>query len=126
MTATAADTDAITATVRDYFAGWFAGDAERMARALHPDLQKRGVRTEPKGAQLSASMTAAQMLGWTTEGEGKAERPAELDVEIRVDDIYREIATVTVHSAVYIEYLQLMRTGMGWRIVNALYMRRDV
>jgi len=64
------------------------------------------------------------MIGWTGEGEGKVERPTDLAIQVRVDDVYREIATATVASAVYIEYLQLMRTPQGWRIVHALYMRQ--
>ena len=38
---TTTDEQAIEATVRDYFEGWFDGDAERMERALHPQLAKR-------------------------------------------------------------------------------------
>ena len=33
--------NAIRATVSDYIEGWFDGDAERMERALHPELAKR-------------------------------------------------------------------------------------
>ena len=119
------DNDAIIATAMDYFEGWFDGDAERMARALHPDLDKRGVNVDTTGGQLSDSRTASQMISWTRDGEGKAERPADLAIKVRVDDIYQQIATATVYSAVYIEYLQLMRTPQGWRIVNALFMRRS-
>jgi hypothetical protein len=108
----------------DYFEGWFDGNPERMERALHPDLNKRGVRAGTTGALLSASSTAPQMIGWTRDGEGKAERPADLAIKVRIDDVHEQIVTVTVYSAVYIEYLQLMRTVEGWRIVNALYMRR--
>ncbi|HEX5995475.1 MAG TPA: nuclear transport factor 2 family protein [Jiangellales bacterium] len=32
------DKDAVVGTVKDYFEGWFDGDAERMERALHPAL----------------------------------------------------------------------------------------
>ena len=32
------------------------------------------------------------------------------------------IATAIVHSAVYIEYVHLMRTPGGWKIVNAFWM----
>ena len=32
------DEDAVVATVRDYFEGWFDGDPVRMERALHKDL----------------------------------------------------------------------------------------
>jgi len=125
MTQAAVDNDAIVAIAMDYFEGWFDGNAERMARALHPDLNKRGVRVDAAGTQLAApSTTAPQMIGWTRDGKGNSERPADLAIKVRVDDVYEQIATATVHSAVYIEYLQLMRTPEGWRIVNALYMRR--
>ena len=100
------ESEAITATVMDYFEGWFDGDAAT-------------------GAQLLAPSTAAQMITWTSDGEGKAERPADLAIKVRVDDVHGEIATATVTSAVYIEYVQLVRTAEGWRIVSALYMRRE-
>ena len=104
--------------------GWFDGDAGRMERALHPDLVKRHVPLGGTGADLSATTTAAQMIGWTREGMGKQERPADLAIEVTVDDVYQQIATATVKSAVYIEYLQLALTPDGWRVVNTLYMRR--
>jgi hypothetical protein len=118
--------EAIIATTLDYFEGWFNGDAVRMERALHPGLNKRHVPAGMTGSQLSGATTATQMIGWTRDGEGKAESPADLAIEVRVDDIYEQIATATVYSAVYIEYLQLVRTPEGWRIVNTLYMRRDI
>ena len=42
-TTAAADVEreAITDAVLDYFEGWFTADAERMRRALHPQLAKR-------------------------------------------------------------------------------------
>jgi hypothetical protein len=64
------------------------------------------------------------MINWTREGKGKAERPADIAIKVRVDEVYREIATATVYSAVYIEYVQLVRTPEGWRVVNTLFMRR--
>ncbi len=118
------DNEAIVAAVMDYFEGWFDGNPERMERALHPDFNKRHIPVDKTGAQLSNPSTAIQMIGWTRDGEGKAERPEDLAIKVNVDNVYRQIATVTVHSAVYVEYLQLVRTPEGWRIVNALYMRR--
>ena len=122
MVQAAADTKAIIATVMNYFEGWFDGDAARMERCLHPNLNKRRVSADPPGALQPSPSTAAQMIRWTREGEGKALRVADLAIKVRVDDIYKNIATVTVYSAVYVEYLQLMRTHLGWKIVNALWM----
>ncbi len=43
-----ADKVAITQTALDYIEGWYAGDATRMERALHPELAKRMISTDPK------------------------------------------------------------------------------
>jgi hypothetical protein len=37
--------------------------------------------------------------------------------------VYEDIATVTVTSAIYVDYLQLARTRDGWKIVNVLWDR---
>jgi hypothetical protein len=38
-----------------------------------------------------------------------------------IDDVHEDIASDTVRSAVYREYLHLVRTAEGWRIANALW-----
>jgi hypothetical protein len=117
------DTQAILATAQDYWHGWFDGDAERMARALHPALAKTGIGTDASGAQVVDMMTAQDLVGWTRDGEGVAEKTADVAFEVTVGDVYRQIATVTVHSGIYREYLHLVRTPDGWKILNALYTR---
>jgi hypothetical protein len=117
------DEDAIVATVKDYWDGWFDGDAERMERALHPALAKTGVRVDASGLPITAAMTAEDMIGWTRDGDGVAEKPADPASEITINDIYHQIATVTVRSGIYREYLHLVKTPDGWKILNALYMR---
>ena len=64
------DEQAIEATVLDYFEGWFDGDAERMERALHPQLAKRALRD----GNLSES-PAPEMVEATSAGIGKAQDP---------------------------------------------------
>lgn len=116
------DKDSVVATVADYFEGWFDGDAERMRRALHPALAKTGIGLDSLGNALMESMTAQDMIGWTEEGQGVARKPAGFGFEVTVNEIYHRIATVTVHSPVYREYLHLTKTSDGWKILNALYM----
>jgi hypothetical protein len=110
-------------TVKDYWEGWFDGNAERMARSLHPALAKTGVRVDESGNQIIVSMTAEEMIGWTRDGEGVAQRPADATCEVTIKDRYHQIGTVTVRSAIYREYLHLVKTADGWKILNALYMR---
>ena len=111
---TRSDEDAVVATVRDYFEGWFDGDPVRMERALHKDLVKRC-----NGDDLGVT-TKERMLELTRRGEGK-EDAADRTLDIEVEDVYGDIASVTVCSAVYHEYVQLVRTRDGWKIANALW-----
>jgi putative lumazine-binding protein len=110
-------TNEIEATVRDYFEGWFDGDVERMRRALHDGLVKR------QGAEELGVTTKERMLELTAAGAG-AEDAADRTLEIRVEDVFGDIANVTVVSAVYQEYVQLVRTSEGWKIANTLWALR--
>jgi hypothetical protein len=112
-----ADRDGIVATALDYYEGWFDGDADRMERALHPELAKRGL-TDEGGIDTD---TARTMIDATAAGVGRSRDVADRDIRIRVDDVHGDIATATVTSAVYIDYVHLVRTSQGWRIVNALW-----
>jgi len=106
--------EAITQAALDYFEGWFDGDVERMSRALHPDLVKRRA-----GAELGVT-TKERMLELTAAGAG-AEDGLDRRLEVEVVDMHGDIASVIVRSAVYREYLHLVRTGDGWTIANALW-----
>jgi ketosteroid isomerase-like protein len=108
------DTRAIDATVRDYFEGWYDGDTARMDRALHPDLVKR------RAGEALGVTTKERMVELTAAGEGAADR-SDGRIEIRIADIYGDIACAIVHTGTYHEYVQLVRTSTGWRIANALW-----
>jgi ketosteroid isomerase-like protein len=115
---TSSDEAAVVAAALDYFEGWFDGDVERMDRALHPDLVKRSPG-EQHGATLGVT-TKERMLELTGAGEG-AEDGADRRLDVEIEDVYGDIASVTVRSAVYHEYLHLVRTRDGWKIANALW-----
>ncbi len=123
--ATADDLAAIRATVLDYFEGWFDADPERMARALHPGLAKRSRGQDVDRTPAVSSLAAEQMVAWTAAGHGRARGRADRAVEIRIADASGTIASVLVHSANYVEYLHLVATPDGWRIVNALWRWAD-
>ena len=108
---------AIVSAVLDYFDGWFDGDAERMERALHPGLAKRAL--EQDGRALNET-TAEWMIDATARGVGRERDPGDRGIEVEVVDVHGTIANATVRSAVYREYVQLVRTPEGWRIVNTL------
>jgi hypothetical protein len=113
---------AVVAVALDYFEGWFEGDVTRMDRALHPGLAKRSLsQVDPDSAELR-SLTKERMVELTAAGDGKDESPdGGLRIDVEVVDLHGNIASVVVHSAVYREYLHLVRTDEGWKIVNALW-----
>lgn len=108
----------IERAVLDYFEGWFDGDAERMERALHPELAKRTFR----GGELE-TITAAEMIEATADGVGRSLDVPDRGIEIDVVDVAGENATVVVRSALYHEYAHLVETPDGWKIVNTLWRR---
>jgi Putative lumazine-binding len=102
------------ATVLDYFEGWFNGDQTRMDRALHPQLAKRGPDLD--------TATKAHMVEATAAGVGRSRDPGgDRQIAVEVPEVYGSIATAVVRSPVYREYLHLVRTDDGWKIVNALW-----
>jgi ketosteroid isomerase-like protein len=111
---TSTDRIAVVATALDYFEGWFDGDVARMERALHPNFVKRRA-----GEELGIT-TKERMVELTRRGEGIADA-ADRTLDIDVEDVYGDIASATVRSAVYHEYLHLVRTRDGWRIANAIW-----
>ena len=66
-----ADVAAIRQTALDYIEGWYEGNAERMERALHPELAKRIVRSNKDGVSQLGQMSAMSLVLGTRRGGGK-------------------------------------------------------
>jgi hypothetical protein len=125
VTAPASDAElaAIEAVIRDYYEGWYTGDADRMARALHPVLVKRCFGQGPDRTPELIDTTAAGMIAATKAGQGLARRGESLD--IRFAEVGGGIASVNVFADHYVDFLHLVRTPDGWQIVNALWRWAD-
>lgn len=113
------DEKAIVAVALDYFEGWYDADVDRVDRALHPELVKRWVG-ENHGEPLNPTLTKDRMLDLVREGRG-AKNKTDDPIEVVVADIHRDVATAVVRSAEYREYVHLVRTSSGWKIVNTLW-----
>jgi hypothetical protein len=119
----AADAVAVAATIADYYIGWYDGDPDRMARALHPELAKRGWLEDDSGGHTLAPDSSGSMVEATRRAVGRRMDPVERGYEIRAVEIHRDIASACVYAVPYVDYLHLVRTADGWRIVNALWCR---
>jgi hypothetical protein len=118
-----ADDADIRATIANYYLGWYDGDPDRMARALHADLVKRGWLPAAVGDHVLQSATFAEMVGWTREGLGRRSDPDERPYAVTALEVHGDIASACVHAVPYVDYLHLVRTPDGWRILGALWCR---
>jgi hypothetical protein len=120
-TITDADKAAITATALDYIEGWYAGDAERMERALHPDLAKRIVRTNDKGQSNLGQMSAMSLVQGVKRGGGKS-MPKEKQIkDVVILDVFDNMASVKVTMTDWIDYMHIAKYNGQWVIVNVLW-----
>jgi hypothetical protein len=119
------DGAAIRACILDYFEGWFDGDAERMDRALHPGLAKHAIGQDRVRSGILDVTTKDEMVEATRQGRGRQRDVPDRAIRIDVASVSGDIASVIVHSAVYVEYVLLARTGDGWRITGTLWRWAD-
>ena len=118
---TPADSTAIVATALDYIDGFYTGDAARMERAVHPDLAKRIV-ADPAGPDSKLqNMTADQLVQATARGSGGRIPDAAKKEDVKILDIYNNMAAVRIDAGLWIDYLQLSRWNGQWKIVNVLW-----
>jgi Putative lumazine-binding len=64
------DSAAMKKAALDYIEGWYEGDATRMERALHPELAKRMISTDPKTGHSQFNHMGAMALVVRTRAGG--------------------------------------------------------
>lgn len=122
---TAADTAGIRQAALDYIEGYYTGDAARMERALHPDLAKRVVRTNPaNGRSAVENMSAMTLVLITRSMAQRPVPPEERRADVAILDIFGAAASVRVDAAQWVDYLHLGKLNGEWRIVNVLWEMR--
>lgn len=118
----ASDLAAVRQTALDYVEAWYEGNAERMARALHPLLQKRIVERNPAtDRDRVREMSAALLLGYTREGGGRDIPADQQQKDITVLDLDGNVASAKVVFLEWIDYLHLARFDGRWVIMNILW-----
>ncbi len=120
----AADSAAIRATALDYAEGWYEGNAERMARAVHPELVKRiVVRDTTTGKAMVQGMGASVLVNSTRHGYGKETPKDRQKKEVTILDIFGNAASAKAVMADWVDYMQLSKIDGRWLIVNVLWER---
>jgi len=122
---TSADSVAIRQAALDYIEGWYEGDADRMAAALHPELVKRIVVTDRQNQKNRLDqMDASTLIDATRQGGGRDTPPARQRRDVRILDIFGNTSSVRVDAGDWIDYMHLARFDGEWKIINVLWEMR--
>ena len=116
-----ADKGAIKQTALDYIEGWYEGNAERMEKALHPELAKRIVRNSPEGRSRLDQMGAMTLVQFTRGGGGKNTPKDKQEKDVTILDVSGNAASVKVIASDWIDYLHMAKFNGRWVIVNVLW-----
>ena len=119
--ATDADREAIKQTALDYIEGWYEGNAERMERALHPDLAKRIVRTNAQGQSGLGQMSALSLVQGVKRGGGKDTPKEKQQKDVTILDVFGNAASVKIVASDWIDYLHIGKFNGRWVIINVLW-----
>jgi putative lumazine-binding protein len=120
--ATAPDADAIRATALDYIDGFYTSDAARMEKALHPELAKRTVTTDPNtGKSKLRQQSALALVQATRGGAGRKYQEARRQHDVFILDRFQDTAMVKVVAADWVDYLQMAKCDGHWKIINVLW-----
>jgi hypothetical protein len=121
-TVSEADRAALTKAALDYVEGWYEGSAERMARAVHPELAKRIVRTDQRtGKNLIQQMGASALVEGTRSGGGKNTPAEKQQKDVVILDVFGNAAVVKATMSDWVDYMQLAKVDGRWVIVNVLW-----
>ncbi|UCE21145.1 MAG: nuclear transport factor 2 family protein [Candidatus Aminicenantes bacterium] len=117
------DSDAIKRAALDYMDGAHAGDAARMERAVHPELNKIAVQKLPQTGKSvlrrGGSSRLIQLVGAKVAVLDEDKR----NIQVKILDVLEGLAMVKVTSAMFWDYLQLAKIDGEWKIINVLYTR---
>jgi hypothetical protein len=113
---------AIRKTALNYIEGWYEGDAARMESALHPELAKRMISTDPKtGRSVFNHMGAMTLVQRTKRGGGTKTPKERQSKDITILDRYNNAAVVKIVASDWIDYLEEAKVDGEWKIINVLW-----
>jgi hypothetical protein len=115
-----ADTKAIKASVADYLEGWFASDAERISRALHPNLSKCTIKKLPKASiEFVDIMSKEALVTYTKHNQDWVKDKKTRTMKIVYQD--EHFAIVHAVSDDFYDICGLVKLNGEWKIIHVLW-----
>lgn len=120
VTADAAIIDAIEAAALDYLHGYVNAEPERHLGAYHPEAIKRRYEQDEDGIFGLVNLSPRTMADYAaiTDPEDDCE------VEVFIDDIYEDIASVRVYSCHWVDFLHIVDARGVWKLFHVTWHRR--
>jgi CubicO group peptidase (beta-lactamase class C family) len=104
-----------------YIEGAFSGDARRMARALHPEMNKVWLRGRSEtGGKFLSRMGATDLIETTRTG-AMILPESQWEIHHRVLYTTPTMAAVRVTSSQYVDHLLLSLVDGEWKIMNVIW-----
>lgn len=115
------DSAAIVQTALDYGDGFYSGDAIRMERALHPDFNKvYPVKISETGNTVLYYSTFSGLVEMTRSKAGYLEEGKRKEA-VTVLKIDNNIAFAKITTALFNDYLEMVKIEEQWKIINVLW-----
>ena len=104
----------------DYVDGYYSGDAERLARGIHPSLQKVMVTRISGGREIFNFADRELLLEAVKAGMGKIPEDKR-KLKVTVLSVFNNIASVKIDSAMFVDFAHIAELNGEWRVVNVLW-----
>jgi hypothetical protein len=115
------DSIAITETALNYGEGWYSGDAARMEKAIHPDLNKVCPVVMPKTGKTFLIISSYSGLIEPTRAKAGLVDESERNIKVKILKINNNVACAKLTSAQFNDYLEMVKIEGQWKIVNVLW-----
>ncbi len=112
---------AIEQAALDYIDGFFEGSADRMTKAVHPEINKVTFYVNPKsGKGWFSKMGSSMLIGYTAAKAGLMDKEKR-NINVKILDVMDGLASVEILSATLYDYLHLAKINGQWKIINVLW-----
>lgn len=108
----------------DLIAGWYGGDASKMADFMHESFIKKGVLMSPStGKTVTTSHDKDEFIA-AVAAERELSPEEEWDISAKTVHLRGNIATVEVQSRDLVDVCQLGKINGEWQIMNVIWIFR--
>lgn len=117
LTATKEDIDGVMTAALDYIEGYVEGNADRHARAYHPECIKRRYTTDDdSGVAELVVMSPQTMVDYAALSD-----LTDCETEIVIDDISEDIASVRIYSCNWVDFLHIVKARGEWKLFHVTW-----